>query len=88
MAYCNRDCNMMMMMMKWPYHRNIIIVNFVKNEKCGRVDVFLHVYKSPYSNCCQMGFFLPEYIKVDVGYGFALDPTGGAYSALLDSPAG
>jgi len=60
MAYCNRDCNMMMMMMKWPYHRNIIIVNFVKNEKCGRVDVFLHVYKSPYSNCCQMGFFFSQ----------------------------
>ena len=35
------------------------------------------------NNCCQMSFFLSEqaYTKIDVGWGFAPDPTGGAYSA-------
>ena len=29
-----------------------------------------------------MSFSLSEYIKIDVDWGFAPDPTGGAYSAL------
>jgi len=35
-------------------------------------------------------FSLPEYTKIDVGWGFALDPTptGGPYSAPPDSLAG
>jgi len=28
-----------------------------------------------------MSFSLSEYMKIDVGWGFAPDPTGGAYSA-------
>jgi len=35
-----------------------------------------------------MSFSLSEYTKIDVGYGFAPDPTGGAYSALPDPLAG
>jgi len=31
------------------------------------------VYKNPYNNCC---FSFSEYIKIDVGWGFAPDPTG------------
>jgi len=31
-----------------------------------------------------MSFSLSEYTKIDVGSEFAPDPTGGAYSALLD----
>jgi len=33
-------------------------------------------------------FSLSEYIKIDVGWGFAPDTTGGAYSAPPDSLAG
>jgi len=29
-------------------------------------------------------FSLSEYIKIDIGWGFAPDPTGGAYSAPSD----
>jgi len=37
-----------------------------------------------------MSFSLSEYIKIDVGWGFASNPTGGTYmySAPLDSLAG
>ena len=28
-----------------------------------------------------MSFFLPEYTKIDVGWGFSPDPTKGVYSA-------
>jgi len=31
-----------------------------------------------------MSFFLTEYTKIDVGWGFASDPTGEAYSAPPD----
>jgi len=31
-----------------------------------------------------MSFSLSEYTKIDVGWGFALDSTGGAYSAPPD----
>jgi len=31
-----------------------------------------------------MSFSLSEYTKIDVGWGFATDPTGGAYSAFPD----
>jgi len=33
-------------------------------------------------------FSLSEYTKIDVGWGFAPDPTGGAYSAPPDPLAG
>ena len=33
-------------------------------------------------------FSLSEYTKIDVGWGFAPDPTGGAYSAPADALAG
>ena len=64
---------------KWWYHSSIIIVNFVKG-----VSANFSVYKNPYF-CCQMSFSLSEYTKVDVAWCFALDPTGRAYSAPLDS---
>jgi len=35
-----------------------------------------------------MSFSLSEYTKIDVGWGFAPDPTGGAYSAPPDPLAG
>ena len=35
-----------------------------------------------------MSFSLSEYTKIDVGWGFAPDPTGGAYSAPLDHLTG
>jgi len=35
-----------------------------------------------------MSFSLSEYTKIDVGWGFVPDPTGGAYSASPDSLAG
>jgi len=35
-----------------------------------------------------MSFPLSEYTKIDVYWGFALDPTGGAYSAPPDPLAG
>jgi len=39
------------------------------------------VQKNPYNNCYQISFSLSEYTKIDVGWGFVPDPTGGAYSA-------
>ena len=35
-----------------------------------------------------MSFSLSEYTKIDVGWGFAPDPTGGAYSAPLSLSRG
>jgi len=35
-----------------------------------------------------MSFSLSEYTKIDVGWGFAPDPTGGAYSAPHTDPVG
>jgi len=35
----------------------------------------MSVYKNPYI-CCQMSFLLSEYTKIDVGWGFAPDPSG------------
>ena len=37
--------------------------------------------QNPYNNCCQMSLSLSEYTKIYVGWGFAPDPNGGAYSA-------
>jgi len=48
----------------------------------------ISVYKNPYNNCCQMRFSLSEYTKIDLGWGFVPDPTGGAYSAPPDPLAG
>jgi len=42
------------------------------------------VYKNTYNNCCQLTFSLSEYTKINVGWGFAPNPTGGAYSTSSD----
>ena len=46
------------------------------------------VYKNPYNNCCQMSLSLSQHTKIDVGWGFAPDPTGGAYRPPPDPLVG
>jgi len=58
-------------------------------DKCAKDNLgggiyYISVHKNPYNNCCQMSFSLSEYTNIDVGWRFAPDPTGGAYSTPPD----